>query len=132
MPFPFPDDRSGPAPSKRRGTDLAARSRMNGLRQDVRGALRLLTRSPAFGGVVVLTLALAIGATTSVFSIVRGLLLQPLPYPEGERLVRFFGSSRQTGTGTVSLAEFRADHEHLSSMSGVAAWGYGGGSIMAP
>ena len=112
--------------------DLAAPSSMNGLRQDLRGALRLLARSPGFGAVVVLTLALAIGATTSVFSIVRGLLLQPLPYPEGGRLVRFFGTSHFSGTGTISPAEYRADHEHLTSMSGVAAWGYGGGSILAP
>jgi len=105
---------------------------MNGLRQDLRGALRLLTRSPGFAAVVVLTLALAIGATTSVFSIVRGLLLQPLPYPDADRLVRFFGTSRQSGTGTISPAEFHADHEHLASMSGVAAWAYGGGTIVAP
>ena len=111
--------------------DLAAPSSMNGLRQDLRGALRLFTRSPGFAGVVVLTLALAIGATTSVFSIVRGLLLQPLPYPDAGRLVRFFGTSHLVGTGTISPAEFHADHEHLSSTSGVAAWAYGGGTIVA-
>ena len=105
---------------------------MTGLRQDLRGAFRLLTRSPGFGAVVILTLGLAIGATTSVFSIVRGLLLQPLPYPEAGRLVRFFGTSHLIGTGTISPAEFRADHERLSSMSGVAAWAYGGGAIVAP
>src|SRR5438105_3078155 len=122
----------GPPPREPHGTDLAAPSSMTGLRQDLRGAFRLLTRSPGFGAVVILTLGLAIGATTSVFSIVRGLLLQPLPYPEAGRLVRFFGSSRLIGTGTVSPAELRADHEHLSSMSGVAAWAYGGGTIVAP
>ncbi|MFL5410225.1 MAG: ABC transporter permease [Myxococcales bacterium] len=105
---------------------------MSGLRQDLRGALRILTRSPGFGVIVVLTLGLAIGATTSVFSIVRGLLLQPLPYPEAGRLVRFFGTSRQFGTGTISPAELRADHEHLASMSGVGAWAYGDGTILAP
>jgi predicted permease len=101
---------------------------MDGLRQDLRGALRLLLRSPAFAGVVVLTLAVAIGATTSVFSVVRGLLLRPLPYREPERLVRFYVSSGG-GLGTISLAEYRNDHEHLSSMSGVAAWAYGSGNM---
>jgi hypothetical protein len=89
---------------------------MSGLRQDLRGALRMLTRSPGFAVIVILTLALAIGATTSVFSIVRGLLLEPLPYPEAGRLVRFFGTSHGSGSGTISPAEFRADHEHLASM----------------
>ena len=65
---------------------------MESLRQDVRGALRLVVRSPVFAGVVVLILAIAIGATCSVFSVVRGLLLKPLPYREPEKLVRFHGS----------------------------------------
>src|SRR5712671_5674763 len=111
------------------GTDLAADPVMETLRQDVRGALRLLVRSPLFAGVVILTMAIAIGATCSVFSVVRGLLLKPLPYPEPQKLVRFHGSWRQFPTGTVSLAGYRQDHEHLSTMSGVAAWGYGGGSL---
>ena len=70
---------------------------MHGLRQDLRGALRLLARSPAFAAAVVLTLAVAIGATTSVFSVVRGLLLRPLPYREPEKLVRIYASWRQFG-----------------------------------
>ena len=101
---------------------------MDELRQDFRGALRLLLRSPAFAAVVVLTMAVAIGATTSVFSVVRGLLLKPLPYREPGSLVRFYASWREVH-GTVSLAEYRHDHEHLSTMSGVAAWGYGSGNL---
>src|SRR4051812_27013608 len=102
---------------------------MDGFRQDLRGALRVLVRSPGFAGVVIVTLALAIGATTSVFSVVRGLLLRPLPFRDSEQLVRFYGSWRQFGHGTISAAELRADHEHLSKMSGVAAWGYGIGTL---
>jgi putative ABC transport system permease protein len=86
-------------------------------------------RSPLFAGVIVLTLAIAIGATCSVFSVVRGLLLKPLPYPEAQKLVRFHGSWKQFPTGMVSLAEYRQDYEHLSTMSGVAAWAYGSGSL---
>jgi len=102
---------------------------MQGLQHDVRGALRLVQRSPAFAGVVVLTLAVAIGATCSVFSVVRGLLLEPLPYRDSEKLVRFYGTWRGA-TGTASLAEYRQDYENLSSMSGVAAWGYGAGTLL--
>src|SRR5207302_4285408 len=102
---------------------------MDGLRQDVRAALRLLLRAPGFAAVVVVTLALAIGATTSVFSVVRGLLLKPLPYRDPGQLVRFHGSSAQFAKGTVSLEEYRSDYEHLTKVSGVAAWGYGSGSL---
>jgi putative ABC transport system permease protein len=102
---------------------------MVGLRQDLRGALRLPVRSPGFVAVVVLTLGIAIGATSSVFSVVRGLLLKPLPYRDPEQLVRFYGSWQRFPSGTVSLAEYRQDYEHLTSMSGVAAWGYGSGGL---
>ena len=56
--------------------------------QDVRHALRQLARSPAFTGIVIVTLALGIGSTTAIFSVVEAVLLRPLPYPEADRLVR--------------------------------------------
>ena len=55
---------------------------------DVRYALRTLRRAPAFAAVVVITLALGVGATTAMFSLVDGILLRPLPFPEPQRLVR--------------------------------------------
>ena len=58
---------------------------------DLKYAVRSLLRRPAFGTVVVLTLALGIGATTAIFSVVNGVLLRPLPLPEPERLVRLSG-----------------------------------------
>ncbi|HEY6357770.1 MAG TPA: ABC transporter permease, partial [Vicinamibacterales bacterium] len=57
------------------------------LTQDVRFALRLLRRSPAFTMVAVLTVALGIGASTAVFSLVDAVLLKPLPFPHSERIV---------------------------------------------
>jgi putative ABC transport system permease protein len=102
---------------------------MDGLRQDLRAAVRLLARSPGFACMIIVTLAVAIGATTSVFSVVRGLLLRPLPFRDPGQLVRFYGSWRSFANGTVSPAELRDDYERLSSTSGVAAWRYGSGGL---
>ena len=55
--------------------------------RDLRYACRLLRRQPAFSGVAILTLALGIGATTAVFTVVYGVLLRPLPYRDPARLM---------------------------------------------
>jgi len=63
--------------------------------QDLRHALRQLGRSPTFTGVVVVTLALGIGSTTAIFSVIEALLLRPLPYPESDRVVRIIERSSE-------------------------------------
>jgi predicted permease len=66
--------------------------------RDVRLAARGMARSPAFTAVVVLTLAVGIGASTSVFSVVEGVLLRPLPFADPDRLVAVWENDRATGT----------------------------------
>src|SRR6187549_840617 len=58
--------------------------------RDVRHALRTLQRQPAFAAVAILTLALGIGTTTAVFTVVNGVLLRPLPYRDPGRLVMLY------------------------------------------
>src|SRR5215472_37647 len=58
--------------------------------QDLRYAVRMLGKSPAFTVVIVLTLALSIGANSAIFSVIDGVLLKPLPYPQPERIARVF------------------------------------------
>jgi predicted permease len=70
---------------------------MSEFAQDLRYALRALRHSPGFALVVVLALALGIGANTAIFSIVNGTLLQPLPYPQSDHLLALWG--RFTGIG---------------------------------
>lgn len=76
----------------------AWRLMMEGWVRDARLALRGLRKAPAFTTVVVLTLALGTGATTAVFSVLEGVVLRPLPFPEPDELAVVWQNDRATGT----------------------------------
>lgn len=110
------------------------------LRLDLRHALRLLRRSPSVTAIIVLTLALCIGANTAIFSVVDATLLRPLPYPEPERLVnvvthyRGHGGEGDNTSQTGKTWEAIRDHASFLQTAAFSDWVQGvnfaaGGSV---
>ncbi len=89
--------------------------------RDVRHAARGLRRSPSFAIAAVLTLGLGIGATTAIYSIVDAVVLEPLPYPESDRLVRIFQQNSPTNRWSISVADFQAVEAQQKVFESVAA-----------
>ena len=89
---------------------------------DIRYALRSLRLSPAFTSIVVLTLALGIGANTAIFSVVQGVMLKPLPHRSGDRLVYLRHSMEGPGGENISFSvpEVRDFREGAPSLAGIA------------
>jgi putative ABC transport system permease protein len=75
------------------------------LLQDLRFASRILKKSPGFAAVAILTIAIGIGATTAIFSVVDATLLQPLPYPQPERLVSIQDDLPGVGAQDIGMSE---------------------------
>ena len=94
---------------------------MNGLIQDLRVALRQLARRRTFAAIVLVTLALGIGATTTFFSILNGLALRPLPYHDADRLVAVDRAARGgANRSRISVEQFAAVTESAAIAGAVA------------
>jgi putative ABC transport system permease protein len=93
---------------------------MSTLLQDIRYGLRMLAKAPGFTVIAVLTLALGIGANTALFSIVNGVLLNPLPFPHPEQLVTLHESKPNFPTGSISYPNFRDWQKENHTFSGMA------------
>jgi predicted permease len=102
------------------------------LARDIRYALRTFRRLPGFAAVALLVLALGIAATTVMFTVIDGVLLRPLRYPDPDKLVTLHGRSETLGESWgFSYPDF-LDAQRESRSLTLAAWAYGGGTIGAP
>lgn len=95
---------------------------METLLQDLRYGLRMLLKSPAFTAIAVLTLAIGIGANTAIFSVINGVLLNPLPYPEPNRLVMLYDQSQAFNQMSVSYLNFQDWRRNSKSFEHMAAF----------
>jgi putative ABC transport system permease protein len=95
---------------------------MDALRHDLRFAVRSFLRNPGFSVVTVITLALGIGATTAIFSVVYAVLLRPLPYPDADRIVRVWqvdkGGHRMNASDP-NFADWHAQNRTLVALAQV-------------
>lgn len=92
----------------------------SGVWQDLRYGARSLRKNPGFSLVVILTLALGIGANTALFSVVNGVLLKPLPFPDPEQLVTLHQSKPNFETGAIPFPNFRDLQKENRTFSSMA------------
>lgn len=103
---------------------------LDSLSNDIRIAVRTFLRTPAFTLAAVCTLALGIGANTAIFSLINAALLQPLPYPNPDRIVQLWMTNRDGGGGvTLAIPEFNLFKQQTGALRDVAAYDFGGPGI---
>jgi len=95
---------------------------LTSLPQDLRYGFRVLAKSPAFSLIAILTLALGIGANTAIFSVVNGVLLNPLPFHQPEQLVSMFQKIKNFDNGSISYPNFKDWQRMNTTFAGMAAY----------
>jgi predicted permease len=100
--------------------DMRRTNQVDTILGDLRYAVRTLLRTPGFTVIIVLTLALSIGANSAIFSVIRGVLLKPLPYPHAEQLVRVYFQSDAQPKFALNPNDFRDFRERNRSFEGLA------------
>src|SRR5437870_2451095 len=104
---------------------------MNGIFQDIRYALRQLGKSPGLTAVVVLTLALGIGANTGIFSVLNGWLLRPLPVPAPQQIVVLAPQQKEGPQGKFSYPDLLDFRKQAETFSDLFAYQFGAAGLSA-
>src|SRR5712692_849263 len=99
------------------------------MRSDLRYAMRTLGRTPGFTAMAIAALALGIGATTAIFSVVNKVLLEPLPYPEPDRLVQLISSSPLGDQYVVSIPKYVTWRDYTHAFEYMAAYEMNGPGV---
>ena len=107
---------------RRRNNDMRRAEWLTELRHDLRYAVRGLRASPGFTAVALLTLAMGIGASTTIFSVANAVLLRPFPYHEPERIVRLYETNPTTETFAVSEPDYLDWRQRVRGLSQLAAF----------
>jgi putative ABC transport system permease protein len=105
---------------------------MDALLQDVRYGMRMLLKGRAVTIIAMLALTLGIGANTAIFSVINGVLLKPLPYPQPERLARIYEKSPQFDQMSVSYPNFLDWQQQSQSFEQMAIYRYQGFNLTGP
>ena len=122
----------GPEQVKEACRDARGTRWLEDLLQDIRYALRTLRQRPGFSIVALLTLAIGIGATTAMFTVLYGVLFKPLAYPDPERLVAVHTRVEKFGeVWRFSILDFQ-DFKNQSRSLAMAAWSFTGATISEP
>jgi predicted permease len=96
---------------------------------DIRHAFRVLRHSPGFAATAIAVLALGIGASTAIFSVVNAVLLEPLPFPHPDRIVMLMNSSPQGNFPAASVPKYNVWRRQTQVLSDIAAYDTGGPGI---
>jgi putative ABC transport system permease protein len=107
---------------RRRNEDMRRAEWLTELRHDLRYALRGLRSSPGFTAVALLTIAMGIGASTTIFSVANTVLLRPFPYHQPERIVRLYETNPTTETFSISDPNYLDWRQRVRGMSQLAAF----------
>src|SRR3954465_5474126 len=106
---------------------------MNTLLHDIRYGVRMLLKHKGFTAVAVIALALGVGANTAIFSLVNGVLLRPLPFPNAERIVYFEGKNPSAGItdSNISFLDFTDWSQQTDLFKSTAAFWTGSANLGA-
>ena len=98
---------------------------METLLRELRYGLRILTKSPGFAAIAVVTLALGIGVSTAIFSVVDAVLLRALPYPNPQRIVRVWeqaADGHRMNLADPNFDDFRSQNNTFADLAAYAYW----------